>query len=41
MTLLIDLYEGKDVGAYDVSGVFLQAGLAPRPNNERVLMRLV
>ena len=41
VTLLIDTYEGRDVGTYDVPGAFLQAKLGPRPNNERVLMRLV
>ena len=41
MSLLIDAYEGRDVGTYDVPGAYLQAELAPRPNNERVLMKLV
>ena len=41
MTLLIDAYEGRYVGTYDFPGVFLQAGLSPRPNNEQVLMRLI
>ena len=41
VTLLIDAYEGRDVGTYDVPGAFLQASLEPKPNNERVLMRLV
>ena len=41
MSLLIDAYEKRDVGTYDVPGEFLQASLSPKPNNERVLMKLV
>ena len=41
VSLLIDTYEKRDVGTYDVPGAFLQASLSPKPNNERVLMRLV
>ena len=41
MSLLIDAYEGRDVGTYDIPGAYLQAVLAPRPNDERVLMKLV
>ena len=41
VSLLIDAYEERDVGTYDVPGAFLQASLSPKPNNERVLMRLV
>ena len=41
VTLLIDAYEGRDVRTYDVPGAFLQASLEPKPNNERVLMKLV
>ena len=38
--LLIDEYEGRYVGTYDVPGAYLQAKLLPRENNERILMRL-
>ena len=38
--LLIDAYEGRDVGTYDVPGAYLHAKLLPRANNERVLMKL-
>ena len=41
VTSLIDTYEGRDVGTFDIPGAFLQAKLAPKPNNERVLMKLV
>ena len=41
VTLLIDAYEGRYVGTYDVPGAYLQASLSPKPGNERVLMRLV
>ena len=40
VTLLIDAYEGRDVRTYDVPGAYLQARLAPREGNERVLMKL-
>ena len=39
-SLLIDAHEGRDVATYDVPGAYLQARLAPRENNERVLMKL-
>ena len=39
-SLLIDAHEGRDVGTYDVPGAYLQARLAPKENNERVLMKL-
>ena len=41
MTMLIDTYEGRDIGIFDIPGAFLQAKLAPKPNNERVLLKLV
>ena len=41
VTLLIDAYEGRDVGTYDVSGAYLQAKLSPKGDNKRVLLRLV
>ena len=41
MTLLIDAYEGRDVGIFEIPGAYLQAKLAPKPNNERVLLKLV
>ena len=41
MFLLIGAYEGRDVGTYDIPGAYLQAVLAPRPNNEQLLMKLV
>ena len=41
MTSLIDTYEDRDVGTFEIPGAFLQAKLAPKPNNERVLMKLV
>ena len=41
VTLLIDAYEDRDVGTYDVPGAYLQASLAPKDNGERVLMKLV
>ena len=37
---MIDVYEGRDVATYDVPGAHLQVKLAPRENNERVLMKL-
>ena len=40
VSLVIDVYEGRDVGTYDVPGAYLQARLAPKDNNERVLMKL-
>ena len=40
VTLLVDAYEGRDVGIFDIPGAYLQAKLAPKPNNERVLMKL-
>ena len=40
VTMLIGAYEDRDVGIYDVPGAYLQARLAPRENNERVLMKL-
>ena len=41
VTLLVDAYEDRDVGTYDVPGAYLQASLAPKDNGERVLMKLV
>ena len=41
VTLLVDAYEDKDVGTYDVPGAYLQASLAPKDNGGRVLMKLV
>ena len=41
MTMTIDTYEGRDIGIFDIPGAFLQAKLAPKPNNERVLLKLV
>ena len=38
--MLINAYDGRDVGKYDVPGAYLQARLAPRDDNERVLMKL-
>ena len=40
VSLLIDAYEGRDVGTYDVPGAYLQARMAPKDDNERVLMKL-
>ena len=40
-TLLIDAYEERDVGTFDVPGAYLQASLAPRDDGERVLMKMV
>eukprot|EP00555_Chaetoceros_dichaeta_P000372 CAMPEP_0198279726 /NCGR_PEP_ID=MMETSP1447-20131203/67080_1 /TAXON_ID=420782 /ORGANISM="Chaetoceros dichaeta, Strain CCMP1751" /LENGTH=424 /DNA_ID=CAMNT_0043974931 /DNA_START=1086 /DNA_END=2357 /DNA_ORIENTATION=+ len=40
VSLLIDAYEERDVGTYDVPGAYLHAKLPPRANNERVLMKL-
>ena len=40
VSLLIDAYEGRDVGTYDVPGAYLHAKLLPRENNERILMKL-
>ena len=40
VSLLIDAYEERDVGTYDVPGAYLHAKLLPRADNERVLMRL-
>ena len=41
VTLRIDAYKGRDVGIYNVPGVYLQASLSPKDNEERVLMKLV
>ena len=38
ISLLIDAYEGRYVGTYDVPEAYLQARLALKDNNERVLM---
>ena len=35
-TLLVDAYEGRDVGIYGVLGAYLQAKLKPKANNEHV-----
>ena len=39
VSLLIDTYEGRDVRTY-VPGAYLQVRLAPKDDNERVLMKL-
>ena len=41
VTLLIDAYENRYVGTYNVPGAYLQARLVPKENRERVLMKLV
>ena len=41
VTLLIDAYEDRDVGTYNVPRAYLQASLIPRANGGRVLMKLV
>ena len=41
VTLLVDAYEDRDVGIYDVPGAYLQASLVPKDNGKRVLMKLV
>ena len=38
--MLVDAYGGRDVEIYDVPGAYLQERLAPRENNEWVLMKL-
>ena len=40
VSLLIDIYEGRDVGTYDVQRAYLYAKLLPRANNERILMKI-
>ena len=40
VSLLIDAYERRDVGTYDVPGAYLHAELLPRENNEIILMKL-
>ena len=41
MTLLIDTYEGRDVGIFDILGAYLQAKITPKTDNERVLIKFV
>ena len=41
ITLLIDTHEGRDMDIFEIPGAHLQAKLAPNPNNERVLLKLV
>ena len=40
VSLMIDDYESRDIGTYDVHGEYLQARLAPEENDERVLLKL-
>ena len=41
VALLVDAHEGRDIGIFEIPGAYLQAKLAPKPNNERVLMKVV
>ena len=41
MTILIDTYEGRDVGIFNIPGAYLQAKITPKTDNERVLIKLV
>ena len=40
VSFLIDAYERRYVGTYDVPGAYLQVRLAPKDNNGRVIMKL-
>ena len=41
ISLLIDAYESRDVGLFEIPGVYLQAKLSLKDNNKKVLMKLV
>ena len=41
MAFLIDAYEGRHMGVFDIPGAWLQAKIAQKPRNERVLLKIV